>query len=137
VETKAKEKHARNTAKEEKEQRERLRDFIKKSRKEIARAQRAGCDLHKAYPSRLESTLAVLRDVLAAAPTDRNLREELEHGAPRLQEELGQLDASLSQCPVESEELWMAESRQNSLSLVRVVHKMLAGDAQVVAAGGR
>jgi hypothetical protein len=137
VETKAKEKHARSTAKEEKERRERLRDFIEESRKEIARAQRAGCNLQKAYPSRLESRLAVLRDVLATAPADRNLRAELERRAPRLQEELGQLDASLSQCPVEPQESWLAESRRNSLSLVRVVHRMLAGDTQVVAAGGR
>ena len=137
VEKKTKEKHAGRLAKEEKGRRERFRDFIVKSRKEIARAQRAGCDLPKAYPSRLESRLAVLRDLLATAPADRNLRDELERRAPRLQEELERLDASLSQCPVEPQESWLAESRQNSLNLVRVVHRILAGETQVVAAGGR
>jgi hypothetical protein len=60
VEEKIQRKHARNAAQEEKERRERFRAYLKKNRKEIARAQRAGCDPQKAYPSRLESHLTVL-----------------------------------------------------------------------------
>jgi len=136
LEERAKQKHARNLAEQEKERWEQLRNYLKKNEEEIARAQRAGCDPQKAYPSRLEAHLTVLQDVLLAASADQGLAAEFERRTPRLQEKLEQLDATLSQCPLDREESWLAESHQNSLRLVRAVQLRLRNGTQV-AAGGR
>jgi hypothetical protein len=136
VERKAQEKYNKELARQRRAQQERFADFIQESRKEIERAQKAGCNTDKAFPSELEAHLSVLKEVLSTASTEDNLRAELARRGPRLQRELAKLDTTLSGCPAQEEEVWAAQSRDASLELVRHLVQTLSGETAVVAAKG-
>jgi len=137
VEARAVSRYEKEQAEQEKERRELLRAFLKKTREEIEKAQKAGCDSQRAYPSNLESHLAVLQQVLSASISEEALRAEVNRCRPQLRQQLAQLDSTLSQCSIDTEEAWRAETHQVSLELVRGLEQMLSAKTAVAAAGGR
>jgi hypothetical protein len=137
VEARAASRYEKERAEQQKSRREALRAFLNKAREEIEKADKAGCDSQKAYASNLESHLAVLAQVLNAALSDKALQAEVDRRRPELHRELAQLDSTLSQCSIETEEAWRAQTHQVSLQLVRSLEQMLAPTTAVAIAGGR